>query len=559
MEITEQKLQDLITREVQYQLPAFQRKYVWTEKEWANLWADISRLAVNKKDTHFMGSVVVLPINSADRVLKRVLIDGQQRMTTFFVCLIALRALAKEQNNEQLVTQIALTNEKYSDDDVLKLMPTEKDSDRDVFKQLINGDLTSTVGQKKHSLHKAYLYFYEAIRKSGLNLDELYDTILMKLHFAFIMLGEKDNPNVVFESLNSKGLALTTIDMIRNYWFMRIEDGQHQEVYEKYWAVMERELDEATFLDFIRQYINKDGNNIAEREHYAALQKKIKASATADKTLINAEAIAALQDFHRFFKYYLCIIKPENEKNAPIRTHLGYLTNYQTNTYPCFLLNAYADYEAKLLTDKDFIELLKIVDNLLMRRYIVDAESNQLLDIFVNLYANTKAIAAKTGLSFTAALKQAVTERHYPADVAIQQAILNRNFYKSKAGRASCKHLLSRLDFAYNQGEAVEYSPLQIEHIMPQTLPESWKTSLGANWKELHENYLHRLGNLTLTGYNAALGNSSFLEKKAIYSKSNLSLNNIFLQGQTWGEQEIKAREAKLTQKILELWPQLKA
>jgi len=562
MHIQEEKLQDLISRLVQYQLPAFQRKYVWTEKQWANLWADIIRLATQKDDTHFMGSIVALPIMNNDRVQKRILIDGQQRMTTFFVCLIALKSLAKEDQNMQLVSQIALTNENFStDNDFFKLIPTEKDNDREVFMQLIKENPTA-ITLKKHNLYKAYFYFKEVIAKSNINLDELYDTIIMKLRFAFIMLGERDNPNVVFESLNSKGLALTTIDMIRNYWFMRIDDNQHKDMYQKYWAPIENELDEATFLDFIRQYINKDGANITEKEHYEALRNKIKSSGTDNKATINQEAVLALQDFHKFFKYYLCIIRPEHEKNPAIRQYLGYLTNFATNTYPCFLLNCYAEYEAKNLSDKDFVEVLKIIDNLLMRRHFVGAESNRLLDIFVRLFENTKVLVENNkGLSFISALKTVVLEKHYPIDAAINQAIIHKHFYnKSMGGRTTCKYLLSRLDAAYNQGEPVDYDngSIQIEHIMPQTLPESWKSALGSNWKEIHETYLHTLGNLTITGYNPALGNSSFLEKKAIYIKSNISLNNLLLEELAWGEAQIKARSAILAQKCIEIWFHLK-
>lgn len=553
MKASETKLQFLLEGTKQYVIPLFQRQYTWGQIQWRTLLNDILELynEQNPKD-HFMGSIVTMPVQSRpEGVAKYSVIDGQQRLTTFYIILSVIRDNAKDMG-KKLANQIEdlyLFN-KYSDgNDYYKLLPTQGDR-KDFFKTLL-GD-KNEVNSDSNQVVKAYNYFFKQIVLKKIDVEKLLKTLINSLLIVSITLDKDDNPYRIFESLNGTGLPLEESDLIRNYFFMRIHTNNQENVYRSLWKPMQVDFDNfdkenekgKTLSSFIRHFLIKDGGQIKEKEVYSSLKE------IADKKS-DDEIILYLTDIYDYSRYYIKLLKPDLEKNNKIREQIKRLNRLDITTSYCFILNLYELYSHNKISSDEFNELLSIIENFVIRRFVCRIPANQFNKIFPSLFKSLNKD------NIVESLKDQLKGKNYPKNVKFKSQLLTLALY-GKGKDDKVKLILESLESWYGHKEQIDFDKVTIEHIMPQTLTEGWKKYLGENWENVYDNYVHSIGNLTLTGYNSELSNLSYQLKKKEYKNSHLELNVYFENVDIWNEKQIINRATELTDIALKIWASLR-
>ncbi|ELR98938.1 DUF262 domain-containing protein [Gloeocapsa sp. PCC 73106] len=541
MKASETKMQEIIEGTKQYLVPLFQRAYSWKKSEWQLLWDDIVELynATNPRP-HFMGSIVTMPTTSLpEGVTKYLLIDGQQRLTTVFILLSSLRDLAKQIKEEELAEEInntMLINPFKKGLDKYKLHPTQVD--RQIFYTIIDNQKN----QDKNSLTECYLFFNKAISRSRLELTKLKQIISNSFSLVSVVLGIDDDPYLVFESLNAKGRPLTQSDLIRNNMFMRINTNDQESIYAQYWQPMENLLGE-DLTEFIRYYLTKSGKQVRKNEIYFEIKDRLNVQ----------EALACLQDLYNFAQYYAKLVNPILEKQENVRRYLYRLNRLEVLTIYPFVLNCYDDWTHNKITENDFIEILKILENFILRRFICNVPTVGLNEIFAGLYSQVTKDTALGSVAFIDRLKLNLQSKNYPKDLEFKEKLTEVKLYGGNRS-AKAKLILESIEDYFNHKEKINVDDLSIEHIMPRTLNKWWQEHLGNEWQVVHELFLDSLGNLTLTGYNSELSNDEFFKKCDRLKKSNLELNKYFANQQSWRREELEARGEYLANIAVKIW-----
>lgn len=514
---------------------------VGKKKEWETLWEDLVELCEEENPrTHFIGSIVTMPTQSVpEGVAKFLLIDGQQRITTIFILLAALRdkmrafpgTLADE------IHGLYLTNQYKEGDEELKLLPTQ--TDRNSFRSLIQNQPNNVDDQ----INKAYRYFEKRLNSNkSPDIAKLKKILVNNLSLVSITLDCDDNPHLIFESLNAKGRPLTQADLIRNYFFMRIHVDQQEKMYQEYWRPMQESLGADT-PEFIRHFLMKDGGLIKQGDVYFALKDR------ANEHQSQADVIAYLEKIALFAGYYAKLIRPDEEPKNNLRSRLTRLNRIEvTVAYP-FLLNVYHDYSTAIISEEEFSECLDILENYLIRRFVCGVPTYGLNKIFPPLYSQ-----AKQSDNFIDGLKDALKSKKYPRDTEFKDRLMRTPLYGGGDRIDKTKLILERLEESFEHRESVNFGKTTIEHLMPQTPNAWWKSHLGQNWEEQHEIYLHTIGNLTLTGYNSELSNDPLPNKLAILRSSHLELNKYFNNVEVWTENSIRQRAEALSKIALKVW-----
>jgi uncharacterized protein with ParB-like and HNH nuclease domain len=550
MEAAEAKVQRVLEGSKQFLVPHYQRPYSWKEQQWKALWSDIVELLEDDDSKpHFLGSIVTSPARSTpEGVEKRLLIDGQQRLTTLIVLLALARDRAKETGFAKVAERIQdlITNRHEEGHEHYKLLPTQAedpaDSDREAFIRLVNGDDPKTTS----GIGAAYRFFASKLRRADApDLETLVRIISSKLTLVSIILDEKDNPHRIFESLNGTGRPLSQADLIRNFFFMRLHEREHERVYLDYWRPMQRRLGEDALTDFVRHYLTRLGSVVRETDVYAALKSRVD-SDTARSPMEHLKELAL------FSEYYAILLNPEQATNARIKERLLRIHRLEvTVTYP-FLLAVYADFAAGTRTEDDVCAILDVVENLVVRRFVCGVPTYGLNKTFAPLYEQ-----ARKGEDFLSRLKKVLSSntRNYPRDEEFRERLGTARLYGGGDRLKKTKLILERLEVGQGHKEIVPGTTLTIEHVMPQTLTDAWKADLGESWDEDHEQYLHTLGNLTLTNYNTELSNEAFAEKKKLFADSHVEMNRYFNNLGRWTGEEIDRRAEVLTDLALTIWP----
>jgi len=544
LKASETKLQEIIEGTKQYVVPLFQRSYSWTEKEWKVLLDDLIELCEEDNPrTHFVGSIVTMPTTSVPQgVPKYLLIDGQQRLTTFFILLTLIRDQCHKNNQEELGREIndtLLVNSYKKELDYFKLQPTN--ADRLSFQQLIKpeyGQATQNASQTQ--IQKAYDFFEKKFRQ-GLDIEKLKKIISSNLSIVSIVLDLDDDPYLVFESLNAKGRPLTQADLIRNYFFMKIHVGEQERIYAQYWQPMQEALGE-DLTECIRHYLMRGGSNLKKSDIYFSLKDSIK----------QGDALDHLKTLARFAEYYQKLLKPEKEPDAGISKALARLNRIEVTTAYPFLLNCYDDYSGDRISAPDFARILAVLENFMIRRFVCNQPTNLLNSMFPVLYSQVKN---KVPNNFLDGLKDTLQTRGYPKDLEFKARLGDAKLYGGSDRGIKTKLILESIEESYNHKESVDSSKLTIEHIMPQTLTEVWQKSLGDDWEIDHDLLLHTLGNLTLTAYNSELSNNSIESKKKDLAESHLEINKYFKDKQAWTKLEIEQRSEELADICINIWP----
>lgn len=553
MEAAEAKIQRVLERGQQFLVPHYQRPYTWTEEQWHVLWHDLEELLDDPDaEPHFLGSIVTSPARTKpEGIEKRLLIDGQQRLTTLLVLLTLIRDRARDMGSVRLADRIGdlITNRHEDGNDHYKLLPTQGDnlqeSDRGAFIRLIHAEPTAA---SKVGISGAYTFFADRMRRRGeTDLESLFRAVTSRLTLVSIVLDDKDNPHRIFESLNGKGRPLSQVDLIRNFFFMRLHERDHERVYQDLWSPMQRQLGEDSLTDFVRHYLIRTGRFIRETDVYAELKKSVD-----DEP--GTQPLDHLKQLTRFAGYYQILLRPESAPTPPLKLRLGRLNRLEvTVAYP-FLLNIYADYTRGDLSEAAFCEVLDSLENYLIRRFVCGVPTHGLNKTFVPLYEQVRR-----GGDFVASLRQilSASSRLYPRDDRFIESLRSARLYGGGERREKTKFLLERVEAALGHKEPAATKSLTIEHVMPQALTPAWKESLGERWEEAHEDLLHTLGNLTLTGYNPEMSNGSFAEKRRLYVRSHIEMNRYFEKIERWGAEQIEDRAAALSEIALSIWPSL--
>lgn len=356
-----------------------------------------------------------------------------------------------------------------------------------------------------------------------------------------IVLDREDNPHLVFESLNAKGRALSQADLIRNYFFMKIHVDEQERLYGMYWTPMQDRLGE-DLTECIRHFLLKDGGRIKQGEVYFALKERADGKSPE-------QVVEYLQEITRYAEFYAKLLHPELEPSALISRQMKRINRVELTTAYPFLLNIYSDYTTGKVSEGEFAEVLGVLENFMIRRFVCGVPTYGLNKVFPALYAQVSQ-----NTSVIAGLKDALRTKNYPRDAEFRERFVSSKLYGSGDRTEKTKIILERLEESFEHLEPVAFSSLQIEHVMPQTLTDSWKAALGDNWETVYDLLLHTVGNLTLTGYNAPLSNDDYARKRAILLSSHLELNKYFETVTAWNDQAIRQRAEALASKALVVW-----
>ncbi|WP_262176561.1 DUF262 domain-containing protein [Saccharococcus sp. Marseille-Q5394] len=541
MKASETNLQEIIEGTKQYIIPMFQRTYSWIEKQWRQLWDDLIDLIDDgQSSSHFIGSIVSIPLNANTHGVQQFLvIDGQQRMTTLLILLIAVRDAAVEYGEQNLADEIhntLLINSYKSGEEKYKFLPTQVD--KEIFKKLVNKE--SLEGQEDSLIVKSYR-FYSSIINQKQDLSTLKNTITFNLSIVSIVLSPDDNPYLVFESLNAKGQPLTQADLIRNYLFMRIPANEQEDCYLRYWLPMQNKLG-GNLTEFIRHFLLGVNINVKQNDVYVRFKEMVD----------GLDVIEFLKKIASFADNYAKLLSPTLEHNMKIRAMLERINEFEAKTAYPFLLYIYRDYKKEKYNEKELVCILQIVENFLLRRFVCGIDSKPLNKLFAALYNQISTYdATDSVLELTAYLQN----RGYPKDGEVVASLKEVQLYGQGDRRKKGSFILKAIERSYLHKEEVNLTSTSIEHIMPQTLTDKWIEELGDNAEYVHSHYLHTLGNLTLTAYNSELSNESFSVKKKSFKMSNIQLNKELSTFEKWDQNAIKQRASILSERFVEIWP----
>ena len=559
----ETTLNKLLNTSRQFIVPIFQRNYSWQKSQYEQLWFDILRASKFKeKQNHFIGSIVYIDMGTpAGRPQQLLLIDGQQRLTTISILLCAIKDYVQKFNLETKLINLAkiknqfLYNSDEIDEDKYKLLLNVQD--KETYIKLIDNTIF-TVNKPATNIIKCYEFFYERIEdfiKQHGQIDEIYAGIF-KLSLVSISLDkDSDNPQMIFESMNSTGKDLSQTDLLRNYLLMDLTPEKQTRLYKTYWKPMEELFGEDIYKNdlnkfdyFIRDFLilKSDTGHICKINNVYENFKRY----YLDN---NCEKFAVLKDLFTYAKYYACIdLLQENDNELKLYwQEFKKLDNHVV--YP-FLLKLYDDYSRQILIKEDFKKILQVVISYLWRRAICEIPTNSLSKTFATLY---QAVDKEDYVnSIIKAFVFKSSYKRFPSDYEVREKLQTKDIYHFRLR----KYLLEALENYYHK-EPIDLNTANytIEHIMPQNIEHnlSWQQMLGEDWQEVHSLYLHSLGNLTITGYNAEMSNKSFGEKvngESGFKHSHLKLNESIAQCDVWNKKAIQRRTNILTDIILKIW-----
>ena len=537
----------------QFQVPIYQRRYSWEKDECEQLWDDVLHIGENENiPSHFLGSMVSMQRDDRHpRVPQWLVIDGQQRLTTISLLLSALGRAIEARKVEIGIDRRRIQNYylfNADEDNELRYKQLLTQHDRDTLIQLLEGkDLSANFSLR---LKDNYDFFETQLK--GVDLKTIYEGI-QKLMIVDIRLRYgHDIPQQIFDSLNSTGRDLTQSDRIRNYVLMGQEPDFQNNLYQTYWYPMEQRFgDEYTkrFDHFIRDYLTLKKRQIPNKgKVYESFKTHV-----ADKR--QPEALKkTIAEIDRYSKHYVRIALLK-EEDSEIRDRLEDIHALNVEVVYPFLLEVYDDYKQERIEKAEVIEILRLTESYVFRRATCRIPTNSLNKAFATLMRNVDKS------NYLESLKRAFSNRsfseRYPSNEEFQQEFLNRNIYYSHISKFSPYYLLRKLE---NHGgkEPVSIEDYTIEHVMPQTLSKKWEEDLGDDHEEVHQKYLHTIGNLTLTKYNPELSNRPFKEKRdhkpGGFRYSPLCLNQSLTQAEQWDEAAIVKRANELFQTALKIW-----
>ena len=535
----------------QYAIPVYQRNYEWSSEQCIKLFEDIVN-AYKKDKTHFCGSVVRAPLSEHGGIHQYIVIDGQQRLTTIYLLLKAMMDCSYKESEKELI-QEALYNvdkfDKYKIDTAskLKLKPIKSDNNQ----LLLLMDNKKDEIDQSTGIWKNYDLFCQLVKselENGLSIKEIYKGI-EKLIMAKISLQPEDNPQEIFERINSTGVPLSLSDKIRN--FVLMTDKDQERLYEEYWLKTENLVSKDQMNSFFLDYLNMQVEGFLKEDNaYDSFKTMF-----TDRRLINEDVLKEILHYADFYHTFMYGDSKYSRKTNELLKGLRKLN--QTTVY-LFLFRVFDDYncETPKLSQNELEKVLQFLLNYSIRRLVCEIGSNSLRGLYKTLYSRVFSCESNKNNyydSIVSFFMQLTSRDALPTDNEFKTALKTNNLYRKNA---LCKYLLTAIE---NRGKEKVSGNLTIEHILPQNknLSPVWKEMLGDNWADIQEKYIHTLGNLTLTGYNSELGDKPFAKKKEMLSNvdsKTVRLYSFVKKCDVWNEETINQRAEILAKDILDLF-----
>lgn len=563
MQATNNTFGELMGGSKQFVIPVFQRDYAWGEKQWDRLWDDIAHTQSTGVG-HFVGAIVKIPDRTVGATHSYLIIDGQQRLTTLTVLCVAIRDHVKEQGlqgsqtllNPDQVESLCIKNPYESGDLVYKMRL--RSSDDEILRAVIDGrSIDFLRGRQSPRIGDAYNHFRNRLKESTTDLTSIYHGA-NNLRIVDISLDRGvDDPQGVFESLNSTGVELTPGDLIRNYLLMGLAEAEQTRLYEQYWHLTEvlfrgrnGRTDNSALNFFLRDYLAlKQRSTREDRPNQLYDSFKGYWEAIANHTSLEE----LLSDMLRFASFHATW--SGHQQMSPQRLNEA-MRNLRArgNTTGVLAMRLYDCYENGTLSEGHFRQSLKLLESYLLRHAVSGNQIRSFWRIFAEM---TREIDDES--PYESLLSTLLRPRgssgfwSFQSDDVFAKNLQEKNLYALRI----CKSILDRLE---NDGEK-ESSPVgeyTVEHIMPQTLTSEWEEMLGENAVQVHNEWLHRLGNLTMTGYNSSYSNLPFDEKKTIpkgFNESAVRLNMYVRNQSEWAVEQMVERGKQLTERALKIWP----
>ena len=554
MDIDKGSIYQLLNGQYQYIIPVYQRKYSWlADVQCARLWKDIVNMVKQNKQHHFVGSIVsIAEKNSLMGIQKRLIIDGQQRMTTLSILMIALRDYLIEQGAgdevEENITNMVLKNPSRKGDDAYKMLLTDKD--RDIMIKLI--DKLPISEDEDSRIYANYLFFKQKVAEGAITPTEIYESI-SKLDIVGIILdrAQGDDPQLIFESLNSTGMDLSKSDLIRNFILMGLDNEEQKMVYKNYWHPFENyfplQEDSERMDRFFRDYMTmKKGAFVKFDDIYEAFKEY----ASNSEFSISKELAEDILTYGDLYTNITSEDKNLPASQQPLESLFEEIRSLRMEVAYPFLMKVYLDFVKEVISLDDFAEILKLTIAYVVRRAICEIPTNSMNKTFAtmkNIIRNDDYLN-----SVKAAFYFFDTYKRFPDDKEFKAALCSRNMYKVRIS----KYIYVKLENEGNK-EPIPYLGYTTEHILPQNknMRDEWKQALGENYADIQAKYIDSLGNLTLIRYNSEMGDKPFAEKLEVYKESAMhNLNKYVVQQSTWNEQTIVERSEILSTCACEVW-----
>lgn len=543
---------------VQFIIPVYQRNYDWTINECKELLGDIIAVETFDRGTHFIGSIVFIHEGaySTSDIRELVIIDGQQRLTTINIIYAALYRFAKGNNmpnDAEMLHNLFLTNQ-YVSQESNKLKLKQTDTNSLAFKAIMNG--TENEYNQYSNVIENFKYFQSLIS------DDNFKTILnglKRLIFVEISLERgKDDPQRIFESLNSTGLDLSQSDLIRNYILMDLDPKNQSAIFEQIWNPIEenaRDLlkQKSLVSDYIRDYLTLRNKKIPNKNKVYLEFKKL--YTTKDETYTQE-----LENIKSLSVHYKKLNNPQTVQDKNTRKELEYIARLEINVAYPFLLQVFEDAENGLVSNDDFIKVLKLIQSYAWRRFIVGLPTNALNKIFMTLYAEVDSEEYYDSIAYALIKKRGSAK--FPTNEDVKTALKDKDVYNIQSkNRNYMFELLENHNNREHVNTASEH--ITIEHIFPQTPHEDWNKAITPDdYFQFKEKYVNTIANLTLSGNNGALGNKYFTDKQSMnrndgeqgYNYSRLWLNNYLKNIDTWDIVNYQERFNLIYERFLNIW-----
>ena len=553
MKASERKITKLFSEsDTVFSIPVYQRDYNWQEKQCQRLFKDILQTGKNEKvSSYFLGSIVYIHDGIYGVGEKEFhVIDGQQRMTTLTLLFLAiyfkLKGTILAKDADKIYNQYVVNP--YSEKEIkLKLLPPEENLY--ILNKISHNKFNELEAFQDRNMLKNYLFFEKELENLSFEDMKHLSNGIEKLIYIDIALEKgKDDPQKIFESLNSTGLDLSQGDLIRNYILMDLERGEQNRIYKEIWIPIENNCkvsdgSEITSYvsDFIRDYLTLKTEKISSKPKVFETFKSYYEKENDEK----------LEDMKKYSEAYSYIIKPSLEKDKEIQRELDYLKSLDKTVINTFLIGILKDYKDNILEKDELLNMLILLQSYLWRRYITEKPTNALNKIFQGMYGKI----SRSG-NYYENLVDVLMAEDFPTDEELESALKLKNVYKDKE---KLNYVFKKLE-NYNHNELIDFEneKITIEHIFPQKPNKAWKENYSDNELEQMISFKDTISNLTLTGSNSNLSNKAFHEKRDDevhgYRNSKLYMNKYLGRLEEWNLLSMEARFESLYDDIIKIW-----
>lgn len=535
----------------QFTIPVYQRTYSWEQEQCERLWNDIVEMMTENRTGHFVGSIVNIAEQAMPTgVQKFMIIDGQQRMTTLTLLLIALRdyGYANPDDisiNPKGINGMVIQNDYGIGEEKYKMVLTQ--TDKDVLIKLI--EQSPIDGIKTSRIIENYSFFISKIKGKKLSPKEVFEGV-SKLQIVNITLDRAvDDAQLIFESLNSTGMDLSQSDLIRNYVLMGLGQDIQSNIYQNFWLPMEKLFDyekQTVLMDkFFRDYLTFRNGKIP---NFSKVYEEFK---NYHRYRYQGSVTEFCKELYLYAKYYTNIYYAKSS-DKQLNAVFADISQLQMEVAYPFLVKVYADYENSIISKDEFIKILKGCESYVFRRAITGIPTNSLNKTFAMM--GNRIQPDKYLKSFNAYLVLLDSYKIFPNDEQFKSDFIIKDIYNMRIRN----YILSKLE-NFNNKAPINIENYTIEHIMPQNknLSNEWRKILGDDWEEVQKTYLHTIGNLTLTAYNSEMSDNSFGDKLNMvggFKESALRINGFIVKQNSWNENKIQDRASELFEVARQIW-----